>query len=264
MIHNSRKNRKLVNTDFTTMGRLDDDMPVASSTQRKFLFGWWAIIGVITFIGCASATAALLMSRTYFYESGPSKDVAPVIARVGEDVFKIPQNVIRKQRQRLGGVQKRLDLLVQWPSMTGYSDDREIQFNNPKAINGLVFISVLPRESAPSTTHLYRNIYTGFIEKQDRRGPNGLNAWNFHTGFGYDGEVLYAQRGEPEAPFAIRCFIDTVPHVAASCIRDIYYGNSVLVRYRYSRAMLREWYSIEAAVRQTLDTYARLALAEAP
>ncbi len=252
-----------VNPNFTIMTRPAADLPKHPGTRRRRSFRWWPVYGFAAFAVCAALTTMGLMQRTYLHMNGPSTHTGLLNIKIGDDAFAIPVNAVRQRDQRRSDRLDRLDLLVQWPTMTGYSDGAQAHFNNPDSVAGLIFMSIQRRDTARSTSEMYRDVYAGIIEKGKIRGPIGLRTWSFFPGYGYDGEVLYVQRGNEKSdnPFAIRCLASHAPAAiafnGADCVRDIVYGKSVLVRYRYNSSMLSEWFSIEAAVRQTLDRYAR-------
>ncbi|MCT7375445.1 hypothetical protein [Chelativorans salis] len=168
---------------------------------------------------------------------------------VGNNVFLVPENVIRFERMRRDGVQSRLDLYLRWPDMEGYTLAAQDDFNHSSEKRSIVFISFEPRAFSRDMSGRLEPIYRHLLTPGARNGPAGLKLHGFKEEAGFVDEVLVVGEREPEAPFVARCLTGAMATQSlAPCERDINFGDGLSLVYRFPESLLGEWRNLDRAM----------------
>lgn len=167
---------------------------------------------------------------------------------IGRDVIKTPANMIRYPSQRRAVEAEKLDLYLHWPSMEGYSENRKGEFNNTGNKGNIVFVSLNPRFSTFDMTARIDPIYRKFLVGSETEIGFGLTSRKLDAEAGFIDEVLIVQKNNPY-PFSARCVVDSNHKTTPYCIRDIHIGNDLSLTYRFHKSLLREWLSLDRAIR---------------
>ncbi|MBZ0163659.1 MAG: hypothetical protein K8H74_13235 [Notoacmeibacter sp.] len=174
---------------------------------------------------------------------------------IGNNVLHIPASMIRFENQRRGGVQARVDLYLHWPEMTGYSREKENDFNNLNGTRNIVFLSFEDRVMSRDMSGRVDPIYSEVTVKPGIPGPAGLTFFGFGENSGYLDELLATAPRSGDTPYAARCLAgEAAARSLAPCERDIHVGDHLSLTYRFSREFLEDWRRLDAAVMALADS----------
>lgn len=181
---------------------------------------------------------------------------SPVRVILAEEPLVIPANMIRFRNERRGGELEKVDLLLHWPSLDGFSEDRAADFRKTGTGAPLVFATLTPRADAFDSDRRLDTIYDRFFSGAPFPGPSNLIGRTLDTESGYAGEVVYhAPPGTP--PFATRCLAQATPEIPATCIRDVNMGYNLTLRYRFDHALLADWRSMDDRLKRLFGQFFR-------
>lgn len=180
-----------------------------------------------------------------------TSDTAPRQFILGNDVLEIPLNHMRFANQRESDVLDQADLVMTWPIGEGFTDANAELFLNPDRIDSLIFLTVNRREMPLSMSERLEAVYSKLYQGQPRRGPAGLSLRQLRYGTGYDGEEL-AIAPTTIPPWVARCQVEDGTGQAV-CLRDVFAGTGLSVRYRFHRVHLQHWQRMERLVRQAVE-----------
>lgn len=245
-------------------------MPVATAADDRFnIRQGMPDLAKRLFVGfgilAALSVAILIAGKLYgqsLVHAGHTSSTQHVEIVIGNDALSIPANMIRKEEQRHSGKAKRVDLYIQWPSISGFRDDLAAEFNNvDPATNSIVFVSIMPRtttrDMAGRFDPVYRKVMTG---GPLAAGPE-LLAHTLSVEHGYIGENLVysapdVRNGER---FVARCQeADAANVILAPCETEIHFGETLSAQIRFPARLLKEWRGLHVA----LPVYLRDLLAD--
>lgn len=175
-------------------------------------------------------------------------DTAPVTLAIAAETVAIPSNMIRNGKVRRGGPVERADLIMHWPELTGYSEALKDDFREGAIDAPVIYATVAARDTPVDATGRLDTVYARFFTGKAIPGPDGLVGRALGPDSGYAGEIVFYAPSEPR-PFVARCFADETPEMPATCIRDIHFGNSLALVYRFNRDLLAEWRDLDAGMR---------------
>jgi hypothetical protein len=197
-------------------------------------------------------SALIYLSAVYFGKDisraghSASTEVREIV--LANSVMKISDNFIRMASQRKNGQHQQIDLYAEWPSMTGYSDERRLVFSNADNASHLIFLKIEPRSMSFDMSGRLQPIYSIFFEGLGIEEANGLIRQPLSESGGYVDEDMYFDGSSPY-PFAARCIRETSSVGAPICIRDIHINKDLMVTYRFHKSFLNDWRSLEKSVR---------------
>lgn len=181
--------------------------------------------------------------------AGHSTSTQKLEVIINDDYLTIPKNKVRFQNQRKSGAQQRLDLYMHWPSLSGFSDELNHQFNNAGDNANLIFLSLEPRSMSFDMSGRIGLIYEQFFEGKPHKLDNGLIRQGLSVNGGYIDEDLYYAAASPY-PFTARCVREGASSTPF-CLRDIHIGKSLMLTYRFHKKHLHQWIELEQAIRAT-------------
>ena len=237
--------------------------------QKPLISNRFLVIATICVLVLAAASAAISwFGRSYGEQlsfAGHSQSTDIVNITVGRDQLALPANVIRFEGQRQGGLAERVDLYLLWPEMTGYSSEQRRRFDDLSLSNSLIFLQISQSTMSRDMSGRVEPIYRHLLERESMPGPAGLSAFQFKDATGYEGETLLTGTLPDGATYAIRCLLPASQSKASGsdCQRDIHVGEDLTVLYRFSSTMLKDWATIDAAVRSYVGSRAHAAPAAA-
>ncbi|MBB5276435.1 hypothetical protein HNR26_002504 [Rhizobium rosettiformans] len=223
--------------------------------QRPLISNRFLVIATMCVLVLAAASVAISwFGRSYGEQlslAGHSQSTDIVNITVGRDQLALPENVIRFEEQRQGGLAERVDLYLLWPEMTGYSPDQRRRFDDLSLSNSLIFLQISQSTMSRDMSGRVEPIYRHLLERESTPGPADLSAFQFKDATGYEGETLLTGTLPDGATYAIRCLLTASQSKASGsdCQRDIHVGEDLTVLYRFSSDMLKDWAAIDAAVR---------------
>jgi len=170
---------------------------------------------------------------------------------IGNDVLEIPANYTRIESQRNGETAERLDLLMLWPDGSGYDEERAALFKDERSKSNRIFITLTKREMNSDMTGRLDTVYRELFDGPASEVGTDLQLQKLKEGSGYAGEVLVTST---DRSWVARCETgakDAFP----TCLRDVHLGQSLTVRYRFSRKLLDNWRGIEALVTGRIQSF---------
>lgn len=169
---------------------------------------------------------------------------------IGNNVISAPSNMIRFDRQRTDGVASRLDLYLRWPQLDGYSDAARDDFNHANGSRNIIFLSFGERMMSRDMSGRLEPIYSTMLVQPGQPGPAGVELFMFNEKSGYLNEMLAVARRAEGEPFVARCLVgESAEESLAPCERDIHVGKDLSLTYRFPLALLEDWRTLDAAVR---------------
>lgn len=223
-----------------------DEHPLISS---RFLRRVTTAVVVLALMSAAIAAAGHFFAERMVLAGHTDSEEIHAIT-IGQDVLRLPANVIRFDNQRRDGTADRLDLYLLWPEMSGYRPELRERFDDIESSSGLIFLNIsqstMSRDMSGRLDAIYRHLFTGAPE----RAENGLTLHRLRPEAGYDNEVMLTGTRPGRTDYAVRC-VPPQPHATATsgdCQRDISVGRDLTVLYRFSSALLPQWQAIDDAV----------------
>lgn len=171
----------------------------------------------------------------------------PIELIVAGEPMTIPGNMIRFRNERRGGAIDQVDLLLHWPSLEGFTDQRADAFRDAQPSAPFLFLSIRARDSALDSTARLDALYSHFFAGPAVSGPAGLTGRPLTADSGYGGEILYFE-ADTARPFVARCIANDTAEIPATCIRDVNVGQGLSLLYRFNRKYLGEWAAIDAGL----------------
>ncbi len=189
-------------------------------------------------------------SRVAF--NGRTMDTTPIHLSVADKPLVVPANMIRFPAERRDGAIERVNLLLHWPDLDGFSKANADAFRDNDPSAPLVFVTIFAKDADYGTTGWLDRIYTRYFSDEAWAGPNGLVGVKLTEESGYEGEDLFFEP-ESDEPFVARCVADGAPELASTCLREILVGEGLIARYRFDKALLGDWEKMDPAIRGLVE-----------
>jgi len=175
---------------------------------------------------------------------------------IGDRHFLIPANYTRYPLQRVGGTQDEIDLHALLPELAPYTIERREGFENNSPTSKLIHMKIhLAGALLPSSRRL-DDIYSRHLASQSSLpGPSGLLQYDFASTSGYRDQDLFVAERENEQPFLFLCFRETDVIFSPNCTRTLHLTEEVALTYRYKRAQIDNWESIDRTVMARLESF---------
>ena len=205
--------------------------------------GFCVLISVIVW-------AALFWLKQQIIQTGFTTESTAYQYSIGRDKLNIPANMMRFERQRINANPEQIDLAVLWPSGSGYSLDKKAEFEKTDISRKVLFLTLEKRGMTFDMSDRLIPIYTTLFSGPPKQTEYGLVFQGLKSGSGYDGEILAVSQtplpGRKEF-WVARCqrANSTVDPV---CLRDIFVGNNLSLRYRFPLQLLQNWREIEQLI----------------
>ncbi|WP_421723401.1 hypothetical protein [Bauldia sp.] len=224
--------------------------------------GWggpavWALLAAI-----AVAAAAWGVSRAIdaYHDRvalrGLKDKTTPVRVVVADEPLVIPANMIRHRNARRGGALDKIDLLLHWPSLDGFTTERAAAFKDSSSGAPLIYATLEPRVNDIDSDRRLSTIYARFFDGPAFIGPASLIGRRLNPTSRYADEIVYhAPYGT--APFVTRCLAEATEEIPATCIRDINIGYGLVVRYRFNEALLANWRTMDDRLKRLFGQFFR-------
>jgi hypothetical protein len=216
------------------------------------------IAGVLTLLVLAAGGIAVERLVRHYHDAvalaGRSADRTPVRMTIAGTVLEIPGNMIRTSRQRRGGTVERVDLLLDWPDLNGYSPESAESFRDGSPLAPLIYVSIIPASSQIDSTGRLQPVYSRFFSGVPINGPSGLTGRTLGNDSGYGGEEVFYEPGAAK-PYVARCIAKATPEVPATCIRDVLIGPGLSMLYRFDRFYLGDWQAMDQGLRELAASF---------
>ena len=228
---------------------------IASPIHRDAAHGWLrpaagSLIVLLGIFALAFAVARAIEDyRDRIALSGLGGKPFPVSLVVAGEPMTIPANMIRFRSARRGGAVDRLDLLLHWPGLEGFSDALADDFKDNSPAAPLIYVSIAARESTLDASTRLDAVYSRFFEGKPLAGPDGLVGRALTADSGYRGEIVWFLPKGPE-PFVARCLAAATAEIPATCIRDVNVGTGLSMLYRFDVTRLADWRAMDAGLQR--------------
>lgn len=161
--------------------------------------------------------------------------------RIGRQMLRVPENLIRYRRDRRSGERQQLELYMLWPNLTGFTHNERASFNDG---TNIVFVSIASAATQPSVERT-QNAYLS-ITYPVATTPSGLELRRFQQDGGFTDEVLVVGARSPSRPFFSRCFTQEMAEtLLAPCERRLPLTEDIILIYRFPRDLLPEWQQLD-------------------
>lgn len=222
---------------------------------------WWQRPAVIAAgaIGALLLAVLLLQVAIKIYqgqslERSLTMDTTPIDLAIAAETVAVPGNMIRSSKVRRGGPVERADLIMHWPEMSGYTEDLKDDFREGAIDAPVIYATIAARDTPVDSTDRLQSVYARFFTGKALEAPEGLAGRALSADSGYAGEVIFYAASDPR-PFVARCFAESTPEMPATCIRDIHFGRSLALTYRFNRTMLGDWRALDASMRALAEGF---------
>lgn len=205
-----------------------------------------AIAGVATLF-----VAYILWPRWPGPLTAPDAPSLPII--VGGVAFNVPPAAIRVPVQRRAGVQERIDLAFEWPSLAAPDPAAKLMLaegQDPATIQppARLFVAIADAGNTLAPAERLKSIYSRYAEAEPQPGPGGLLRLAFRDGTPYEGEdLLY----DPSAPnrFLTRCTRNGPTR--GTCLYERRIENADLT-VRFPRDWLNDWHTVATRIERLI------------
>jgi len=240
-------------TDWLVMTDTTPALAHAPLLSPRFVWKITAVVAVMCVITLSIAVAGRMIGKNISHAGNTADRTLHEIV-IGNDVLRLPANVIRFENQRVSGVQNAVDTYFAWPGMNGYSEARRETFNQTRSANGLVFARIAQATMSRDMSGRFEPIYKRLTDGAPVAGPNGLDSFRLRPGAGYTSELMYVEHAGGQRPYTIRCLVEEPGseldfNTRTGCQRDISIGTDLSLTYRFSIDLLPHWREIERDVR---------------
>lgn len=181
---------------------------------------------------------------------------SPVEVTVGDATLVIPANLIRFPADRRGGLVTAVDLLLDWPDLEGFSEQRAAVFRDGSPLAPLIYVTITEAETSLDSTSRLADLYSRYFTGPAFPGPGHLVGRHMDPASAYRGEIVYFQPRAAE-PYAVRCLAEETDEIPATCIREVNIGGGLTMIYRFNRAWLADWRSMDDRLRRLVSDFLR-------
>jgi len=240
------------------MAYVDAEQPPSIAARvRRFLL-YCLVLLVIAGIGGVAVAVKKAIDEHHdrIALKGFDGKPSPIALSVGSAALVIPANLIRFPADRRGGLVTAVDLLLLWPSLDGFSEERAKEFRDASAQAPLVYVTVTEAETPLDSTARLHDLYERYFEGPEFDGPGNLTGRYMDAQSPYRGEVVYF---EPRAvePYVVRCLAEETEDIPATCIREVNIGHGLTMLYRFNRVWLGDWKTMDDRLRRLVGQFHR-------
>jgi hypothetical protein len=222
--------------------------------------GWVIPLTVFFVTACLSA----LVLAYYFApappglaqeQPAPTDANRPIELALGFTHLRIPANYILLASARRGGVMNELALIALLPDFQGYTlgAAQDLTANAPDSrIINLMLKS--DQTLLPEGERLDR-IYMAQVENpKGQVGPYGLRQYAFRADSGYHDQDLFVGTGS-QGPIVLLCTKLASDIPSPNCLRDLPLRTGLALSYRFKRAQLSQWRTMDTRIQALLDAF---------
>lgn len=205
-------------------------------------------LALVTIAGAAWAISSAIDNyRDGIALRGLDGKPSPVKLTIAGEALSIPANMIRFRSDRRGGDLDRVNLLLHWPTLGGFSEEHADDFKDTSTDAPLIYVTLAKRETELDSTGRLTSVYEQFFDGPVVPGPAGLVGRSMKADSPYAGEVIFfTPRGA--APFAARCLAAATREIPSTCIREVNFGRGLTMLYRFNRTRLENWSRLDAGL----------------
>ena len=201
-----------------------------------------AVVGLGWLFHAAIAAYHARMTLT-----GLVADPRPVDLTIAGEQLAIPANMIRFAAARAGGAVDRVDLVLHWPALDGYSERLAEAFKDGSPSAPIIYATIARRDRLDDAARL-DHVYQRFFVGDPVAGPAGLVGRRLSEDSGYGREIVYFMPDGPR-PFVARCPTISTPEMPPTCLRDVNLGRGLTLVYRFHNDLLAAWRALDTGIR---------------
>jgi len=221
---------------------------------------WLIPLAVFFVTACLSAVVL-----AYYFAPGPpglgaelplpTDATRPLALNVGETRFRIPANYVLLASARRGGSLEQVAMAAMVPDFRGYSLDAAEEFSANAPSSSVVMLTLKPSPTPITEQDRLDRIYLmQVVDSAGQAGLFGLKQYAFRPESGYHSEDLFV--GSTEAgPVVLLCDRPDADTPSPNCMRDTSFQGELGLSYRFKRARLAEWQTIDAGIRTLLGGF---------
>ncbi len=209
----------------------------------RWIVAFFLLVAVVAAL-FALARVAIDAYRADLTLIGLTDDSEPLSIVVAGEPLSIPANMIRFAETRASAAADQVDLVLHWPSLTGYTEAYAEDFKDGSASAPLVYTTIAHRNTPLDATERLSNIYFRYFVDAPVPAPAGLIGRRLSQDSGYEGEIVYYVP-DGTRPFVARCLAKATPETPATCLRDINFGRDLSLLYRFNRDLLDDWQALD-------------------
>ena len=209
------------------------------------LFLITALIGVGVFVYLAGPTVQDLAGTT----PSPTASAEPIDLRVDGIAYRIPAYYTETRAPRGGGEQEEVKLHVLLPDLHPWTLTDAAAFAS-NAPDSRVVHFVLKADRLPLTEsqRFERALRPQTSDPAGTPGPNGLTQFDFPPGIGYDDAQIFTAQLDAKTLMILRCEKVGDRTSGPLCIRQMRTPEGVGLTYRFKRAHLAEWQTVDSGI----------------
>ena len=222
--------------------------------------GWVIPLAVFFVTACLSA----LVLAYYFAptppglaqeQPAPTDANRPVELALGSMHLRIPANYILLVSARRGGAMNELALIAMLPDFQGYTlgAAQDLTANAPDSR----VISIMLKGDQPllpEQDRLARVYMTQVENPTGQPGPYGLRQYAFRADSGYHDQDLFVGSG-PQGLMVLLCTKLASDIPSSNCLRDMPLDGGIALSYRFKRAHLSQWRTIDTRIHALMDSF---------
>jgi hypothetical protein len=197
----------------------------------------------------------------FFYLTGPTvQDIAgtapsptasaePVDLRVDGIAFRIPAFYTENRATRAGGDQDEVHLHVLLPDLHPWTlTDAAAFASNARDARVVHFVLKPDRQPMTEDQRFERALRPQTANQDGVPGPYGGTQFDFTPGLGYDDTQIFTARLDAKTLMVLRCDKIGDPSSGPICIRQMRTPDGVGLTYRFKRAHLAEWQTVDSGI----------------
>jgi len=201
------------------------------------------LLGAAITVG-AIAVVAYLLWPTWGADGSSAPTRLPV--SIGGTLFNVPVAAIRMKIQRHSGLQERIDLSFNFPSLEPPDAPKHVSADAvvEEAVQPIdrIFLSIAAHHDTLAPDMLVRTIYPRYLDQASTPAADGLGLRAFRDGTPYGGEDLFSA----DAPSLIaRCSRDG--KTPGMCLSERRIDGADLT-FRFPRSWLAQWRDVANAM----------------
>ncbi len=162
---------------------------------------------------------------------------------IGDVQLAVPANFTRFSSARSGGPMEMVDLHALLPEFDPFTERRREDFDRSDAQSPVIHMRIEETTAVLAAQPRLELVYLPAVtNRTGEPGPHGLRHFVFRNETGFSGQDMYVGEGPAGAPALLLCSRD---EPLLWCRREILLSENVVLRYRYKRAHLADWKTID-------------------
>ncbi len=208
----------------------------------------------------------LLSGLVLYYYFGPSlEDIrgdtpeasarsTPILVQIGDNSFVVPENYTQYPRARRGGPRDSIALYAVLPDLDPYSLRHDQDFFTNDADNPVVYFQIsLNRQPMTEAERVSLLYFEGLESGEGEEMPFGLTFYRFRSNSSYADQDLFLRVEDDGAVVALICSRESELVPSPNCRRDLEIPGNLTMSYRFKRAHLADWESIDTGLQELVE-----------